>query len=77
MEPKVGIAPGPGVNERGHAESLRKARELTTRRGSFIEVHEMRFRAAFGEEAERLARLRALSREEIWTSMCTSIGMKF
>src|SRR6185437_4545139 len=27
-EPKVGIAPGPGVHERGDTESLRKAREL-------------------------------------------------
>ena len=61
---ELAVAPGGLVDESGHAEFLREARELAAGRGAFCEIDEVSLDATFGEESERLPGVRILLHSE-------------
>ena len=61
---ELGVSPRVLVDESRHAELLGKSQQLTARCRSLHEIHEVCLHATFGEEAQRLPRVRTLLHAE-------------
>lgn len=51
-EAQLAEASAVAIDERTHAELLRKAPQLAERRGALVQIHEMRFDTTLGEETD-------------------------